>query len=226
MPPSAFTPLRARLMWPWMFKVFYGILMDCIPIFGSTKKSYIILMALVQCIVLCLMAFGPEFTLNETYYAWMCTLYSIASCFTEAACQGLMVIESKQNPSFGGEDLQSIAWLIYSVGGLFCVYLESSVDPKNKGCFLIAAASAGLLAISSILISSKIEINQAERARMSAGTRIRVVFAGLCYGMRIKEIWKAFIFQLIFGIAPTFLIYVDEYILFFADQTLADYWKI
>ena len=61
---------------------------------------------------------------------------------------------------------------------------------------------------------------------MSAGTRIRLVFTGLCYGLRIREVFKAFIFQLIFGIAPTFLIYLNEYVLLFAGLTVADYWRV
>lgn len=72
-------------MWPWMFKVFYGVFMDSFPLLGSTKKSYIILMSLVQVAVLLLMAFGPSFTLSQSYYGLLCTIFSVATCFTEAA---------------------------------------------------------------------------------------------------------------------------------------------
>lgn len=137
-----------------------------------------------------------------------------------------MVVESRADPKYGGEDLQSIAWLCFGVGGFLSFFLESTVDPKNEGCFLIAAVSAGLLACASLLLNKKLEVNQAERVVMGAGTRIRLVITGLCYGIRIKELFTAFLFQLLFGLAPTFLIYLDEYELFFANLTLADYWKI
>ena len=35
---------------PWTPKLFYGIITDSFPIFGSRKKSYIIIMSLLQCI--------------------------------------------------------------------------------------------------------------------------------------------------------------------------------
>ena len=64
MGPESYAPLREKLMWPWFFKVFFGIFMDSFPLFGSTKKSYIIVTAIVQVVVLLLMAFGPSFTLS------------------------------------------------------------------------------------------------------------------------------------------------------------------
>lgn len=112
------------------------------------------------------------------------------------------------------------------MGGFLSFFLESTLDPKNEGCFIITAVSAALLAFASLLLSKKIEVNQADRVVMSAGTRIRLVFTGLCYGLRIREVFKAFIFQLIFGIAPTFLIYLNEYVLLFAGLTVADYWRV
>ena len=35
---------------PWTPKLFYGIITDSFPICGSRKKSYIIIMSLLQCI--------------------------------------------------------------------------------------------------------------------------------------------------------------------------------
>ena len=38
-------------MLPWTPKLFYGIITDTFPIFGSRKRSYIILMGSIQCLV-------------------------------------------------------------------------------------------------------------------------------------------------------------------------------
>lgn len=173
------------------------------------------------------MAYGPDYTTAESYYAWMCLLYSISTCFTEAAVQGLMVVESRSDATHGGEDLQSIAWLFYSCGGLLCYFIMSSaINPSNKGCFLIAAVSAALLFIGSFFLNKNLESNQAERVVMGCGTRLRLIISGLCYGLKIREIFTAFLFQLIFGIAPVFQIYLNDYLFFDASLPVNDFWRI
>ena len=45
---------------PYTPKIFYGIITDTFPIFSSRKKSYVIIMGLVQCLAALGIAFKPD----------------------------------------------------------------------------------------------------------------------------------------------------------------------
>ena len=48
--PSAVQSLMAAVMLPWAAKIFYGMIIDSFPICGSRKRSYIVLMGILQCL--------------------------------------------------------------------------------------------------------------------------------------------------------------------------------
>lgn len=116
---------------PWAPKLIYGILVDSFPIFGSTKRAYVVLMGIIQIIFLLLVAFnlpqnpnpGTEDTTGAKYVMWMTTIYSTGGAFMEVVCQGMMVVECRKDPKRGSEDLQSYAWMAYGVGGtIACLF--------------------------------------------------------------------------------------------------------
>ena len=46
--PSEVQKLQAIIQLPWVIKLLYGLISDNIPIFGSKRKSYLLICALIQ----------------------------------------------------------------------------------------------------------------------------------------------------------------------------------
>ena len=87
------------IFWPWVTKFFYGIISDTVPIFGSRKKSWLIIMGLLQFSSLLIAA---TVTI-ETANAMACVLMALAvsGAFLDVIMDALMVIEAKKFPIQG-----------------------------------------------------------------------------------------------------------------------------
>jgi len=90
---------------PFVFKFLYGVVADQCPIFGSRKKSYMIIMGLIQfvCMMMC------SFIRSESP-AFVATLFIIlntANAFMDVVIDALMVIQAKKYPLDGSQQLIS-----------------------------------------------------------------------------------------------------------------------
>ena len=56
--PGRVQTLQAFTFLPWSIKIFYGLISDNIPLFGSRRKSYLLIMALLQ--FLCMIVLGVQ----------------------------------------------------------------------------------------------------------------------------------------------------------------------
>jgi hypothetical protein len=69
-------------------------------------------------------------------------LSNIAIAMSDVVLDSLMVVQSRLDPKYGSEDLQSWSWFFCSFGGIFgsitAAFLTESYDPKY--CFAISAA--------------------------------------------------------------------------------------
>jgi len=101
--PQRSSVLQSYIWLPWTPKLLYGIITDCVPIFGSTKRSYIILMGLVQGTCCLLIAFIP-FSNPVFVILCACTM-SMALAFMDVVVDGLMVINARLDPKAGSEEL-------------------------------------------------------------------------------------------------------------------------
>jgi hypothetical protein len=69
---------------PWAPKLVYGILCDSVPVFGSTKRGYIVLMGIIQVVTLMICAlFG---NLSAGMLTLLLTIYSMGGAFMEVVC--------------------------------------------------------------------------------------------------------------------------------------------
>jgi len=108
--------LTTVIFFPWITKFFYGIVADSIPIFGSRKKSWLIIMGLIQFISLTIAATIPIEDAN--YMAIILMTMSFSGAFIDVIMDALMVIESKKNPATGSQELLSLAWMIGGVAAI------------------------------------------------------------------------------------------------------------
>jgi len=76
-------------MLPWAPKLLYGVFTDTFPLFGSRKRSYLILLGLIQGI--CLLA--ASFPLpNPITFVALLTTVSLTAAAMDVVVDGLMVI--------------------------------------------------------------------------------------------------------------------------------------
>ena len=91
--------------------------------------------------------------------------YSLGGAFTEVVTQGLMVVECRKDLALGSEDLNSIAWICYGVGGVVgCITagILLALWPDGDGarlCFAISSIFPLILGISGPFIDKTLEEN-------------------------------------------------------------------
>jgi hypothetical protein len=87
--PAQTSQLTAIMVLPWSPKILYGFFTDTFPIFGSRKRSYLILMGLVQGITLIVVFFPIG---NLTFFVSMLTLKALSGAVMDVVVDGLMVV--------------------------------------------------------------------------------------------------------------------------------------
>ena len=87
--PAKTSQFTAIMVLPWSPKILYGFFTDTFPIFGSRKRSYLILMGLVQGATLVVVFFPIE---NVTFFVSMLTLKALSGAVMDVVVDGLMVV--------------------------------------------------------------------------------------------------------------------------------------
>ena len=88
---------------PWAFKLLYGLITDSFPIFGSSKKSYIILCGFLQALTNLMIATYKG--RNPEYIVFLATMGQVCVGLIDVVVDGLMVIASREDADSGSEDL-------------------------------------------------------------------------------------------------------------------------
>jgi len=75
---------------PWSFKILYGLISDNVPICGTRRKSYLVIMGFIQFIALMsLFVFCPE---DPLAVALILAVASMSEAFTNVVSDAIMVI--------------------------------------------------------------------------------------------------------------------------------------
>lgn len=103
------------IMLPWSFKILYGLTTDNVPILGSKRKSWIIIMGAIQFISLfSLWATEPD---DPLVIALVLSLTSFAEAFTNVISQAMMVVQARRDPQFGQQDFVTKMYVLTAMGG-------------------------------------------------------------------------------------------------------------
>lgn len=106
LPPGKATQYITYTNLPWTFKLFYGITTDCLPICGSGKRSYIFVMGMLQCLTSLAIVYGGFTEPGDAVYVMLfATINSLGGAFMDVVVDGLMVVNSRLDPTSGSEDL-------------------------------------------------------------------------------------------------------------------------
>ena len=142
---------------PWVPKIFYGIITDNFPIFGSTKKNYLILLGTLFSVVAFPIGIFDFPTAGPVVS--LITISMFASAMMDVVVDGLMVTQSRLDPKGGSEDLQSFMWAIAGISGVIG-YLVGGILTEYgyaKQSFYMGAIVAIFINISACFLDKKLE---------------------------------------------------------------------
>jgi hypothetical protein len=89
---------------PWGIKILYGLISDNVTLCGTKRKSYILIMGLLQ-FLCCNILFVAHSSVDIFYITAILTVVSFAEAFTNVASDALMVIQSRIDPENGSQNL-------------------------------------------------------------------------------------------------------------------------
>ena len=101
---------------PWTIKPLFGLLTDFVPIFGTRRKSYLILTSLMMSVGLFMAGFAPLEEGNTTTLLLLLLMPTVGIAFGDVVTDGLMV-EKGQPLGITGR-LQSVQWTMVYVAGM------------------------------------------------------------------------------------------------------------
>ena len=114
--PEETQSLTALMSLAWTPKLFYGIISDTFPVFGTRKKSYLAMMGLLQFATAWLIAIYPFE--NATSVAALGFVMNLASAFMDVVVDGLMVMQARKDQANGSQNLQTFSWQMLGLGGI------------------------------------------------------------------------------------------------------------
>jgi len=146
-----------------MFKILFGVIGDSVPLCGSKKRSWLIVMGLTQALALATVAaLGSNST--PTVITAFLSLSNAAGAWMDASVDGLMVIQARRDPEKGAVSLQSLAWCFLAsgmlVGSAVAGVITDKLNPSY--CFLIYSGFGLLVAINAMCLPSDIEQEEGE----------------------------------------------------------------
>jgi MFS family permease len=212
--------LLSYLSLPWTPKLLYGIITDCFPICGSGKRSYVFIMGMLQATACFCMAFFVFPTAG--YVCGLACINSLGGAFMDVVVDGMMVINSRQDPTSGSEELQAYSWAFYGLGGMMgCLisgYFLTGEDANGTPtgnpyiCFYIMVFFSAAVGISGLFIDKSLEDNQQDMVQMKFLQRSKFVLSEVGQGLKLKELYSSLMYQTILGaIIPSFGAYVYYY---------------
>lgn len=193
---------------------------DVFPICGSGKRSYVVLMGLVQsmsALALGLFSFG-----NPVWVMLLAMGNNLGGAFMDVVVDGMMVVNSRKDPTSGSEELQAYSWGFYGAGGVvgctvsgwFLNGLDAEGNPDGHPyiCFLVMSFFGFAVAMSGFFIDKSVEENQQEMVKMGFCKRTSFVFSEVKAGLSLKELYSVAIFRTILGcLVPSFSSYLYYY---------------
>lgn len=90
-----------------VFAFFYGLWSESIPLFGSSKKNYILLMTLIQTITCILIVILPPSETSQSVQitSLLLMINSLSMSWTDTIVDGMVVEQQRIDPLHGSSDL-------------------------------------------------------------------------------------------------------------------------
>jgi predicted MFS family arabinose efflux permease len=195
--PEQMAYFQAVTLIAWVVKPLWGMISDLFPIFGSRRKSYLILTSLFAAGAWLLLASLGQYTagLLLLIMTWIYMAYA----FQDVVSDGLMV-ETGQPLNMTGQ-FQSIQWgavyaavIITSLAGGWVAELAQKGDLSYRSIFGITAV---LPALTALIVLFLVREPVREHHEKDAQLGLRDIF-------RHRGIWILSVFLLLWNFSPSF----------------------
>ena len=99
--PGYVQVLSSFIAFPWSIKILYGIISDNLPIMGSKRKSYLVILSVLQFLTMQTMVFYKG--TNEYIAATLLMLSSLSIAAMDVIVDSIMVVQSRKDSEEGSE---------------------------------------------------------------------------------------------------------------------------
>lgn len=116
MDPGDMTMYMSMIHIPWSIKIIYGLISDNVPIAGTRRKSYIIIMGFLQFFSLLAIFFVNS--ASAVTVSILLTMACLSEAFVNVVTDAIMCIQQVKDPEYGSQDLVAFSWLCTCIGGI------------------------------------------------------------------------------------------------------------
>lgn len=198
LPPQAMAGFFALAGMAWYFKPLAGILSDTFPLFGTRRRSYLLLSACGAGLFWLLLAIVPR---KYGPLLWMDILVNAMIVLASSVTGGLLVEQGQASGATGR--LSSLRNVTYTGAGLVASPVGGYLAGHAFGwtCGLAAACFFLLVPAVLLLLHEPQQPRTDASARLAAWNGLKTQWMTL---RRTRAMWLAALFQFCFYIAPGF----------------------
>lgn len=144
---------------PFVFGFVYGLFSESIPICGSRKKSYLLIMSFLE-VASCITVVLLPVTTQAKSIQLTCLALSFCSfslCWLDTIVDGLVVVEQRKDPLHGSQDIQVFSMICLAFGGIIpnLLAIIFSVKLSLSLCYTIPMMIGVVLFIASLFLSKE-----------------------------------------------------------------------
>ena len=163
--PGRVQSIQAFTNIPWSIKIVYGLISDNVPIMGSRRKAYLVIMAIFQFVSMVLLGIkSHEASGSENVAMWLIWFSNLSIAFSDVIVDSLMVIQARRFPENGGEELMAFAWTYMAFGGLIgsfvAAYFTENYEPSY--CFYFSSLMGLVIAFVAMRLDVSLETDGLE----------------------------------------------------------------
>jgi MFS family permease len=179
---------------PWLIKPAYGLVSDCVPLFGRRRKSYLILTCTLAT------AAGLALSLLPTYTPWrlalLFTAMGLGLAFTDVVVDALMVGHGKQWQLTGA--FQSVQWASIETASVLVGIAGGALT--ERGALRVAFLLAALFPLLSLTLAV-FAIPDARVAR--AAGQFQATWTAIRAALRSRHLWAVAGFIMFWTFSPS-----------------------
>ena len=217
------SPLYAQLHvavigFPVIFAFLFGLISDSVPIMGSRKRSYLIIMSLLQistCVTFIMVA---DTSVNVA--TGMLAMNSLAMTWLDVIVDGMIVVEQRKDPVHGSADLQVFSYICLAMGGVIpnALAIPLSLKYGLSLCFVVPAFIGCLILGAAIALSASSTHEKQQILDMRFTERLRFNWRAIKQAVKIKPLMNTLIFYGAYVVlSPSYKDFLDYFYNFDPD---------
>lgn len=153
----------------------YGLFSESIPFYGSRKKSYIVLMSIIQilsCLAIVFIPVGQTWSVQVV--STLLLISSMAICWNDTIVDGLIVVQQRRDPLHGSQDLQVFSYICLAFGGVVpnALAILLSLKMSLSACYVVPSIIGCAILASALMLSAEADKNNEEFMAMSLKKRL------------------------------------------------------